>query len=187
MSKFKISSGLAAVVLLVSLFAGWSTLLLVTVLMLLFCEISEEVKKVMISVITFFAALTLFSMAWGIVVDGVSLVVNSLKSLIGIINTYLSNPINIFKLETNVIHPVTTLVDLADNIVSYLVVLAKFGFVIAILSNRPMKENFVVKKINGYISKFVNYINTFEVSINNVQQSNVQEQTVDSNVNQING
>ena len=50
-----------------------------------------------------------------------------------------------------------------------------------------MKENFVFKKINGYVSKFVNYINTFEVSINNVHQSNVQEQTVDSNVNQING
>ena len=33
MNKYKISSGLAAVVLLVSLFACWSTLLLVTVLM----------------------------------------------------------------------------------------------------------------------------------------------------------
>ena len=45
MNKFKISSGLAAVVLLVSLFAGWSTLLLVTVLMLLFCEMFISVYK----------------------------------------------------------------------------------------------------------------------------------------------
>ena len=50
MSKLKIKSGLIGILLLAGLFAGWEALLIITVLILLFCEINENIKKVIISV-----------------------------------------------------------------------------------------------------------------------------------------
>lgn len=73
MSKLKINSWLASVILLGCLFSGWATFLTVVVLMLIFCEISVSVKQVLVRVITFYFGITLLSMAWGLIVDGVNL------------------------------------------------------------------------------------------------------------------
>ena len=44
MNKVKISSGLASVLLLACLFAGWQTMLLVALLMFVFCEVEDKVN-----------------------------------------------------------------------------------------------------------------------------------------------
>ena len=173
MNKVKISSGLAAIVLLASLFSGWTILLTVSILMLLFCEMNETIKQVMVKVITFYVGLTIVNLAWELIVDGVNLITSSLNQLIAVINSYLTEPINIYKLELYLLSPLTNIVSLIDGIVVYLLVFAKFMFIIAILGNKPMKENFIVKKINEFISKAIAFINSFEITSANVQQQPV--------------
>ena len=173
MNKVKISSGLAAIVLLASLFSGWTILLTVSILMLLFCEMNETIKQVMVKVITFYVGLTIVNLAWELIVDGVNLITSSLNQLIAVINSYLTEPINIYKLELYLLSPLTNIVSLIDGIVVYLLVFAKFMFIIAILGNKPMKENFIVKKINEFISKAISFINSFEITSANVQQQPV--------------
>ena len=48
MNKLKINNGLAAIILLASLFAGWQTLLLAVILMLIFCEVNDKVRNLMV-------------------------------------------------------------------------------------------------------------------------------------------
>lgn len=170
MNRVKISSGLAAIVLLASLFSGWSTLLTVTVLILLFCELDEKIKSIMVRVITFYVGLTIFDLAWGLIVDGINLIPSTIEQLVTVINSYLSKPIDILKLEVYLLNPATSLVGIADGIINYLIIFAKFAFIVCILGNKAMKENFVVKKINEYVNKAVNYINSFEINANNMQQ-----------------
>lgn len=174
MNKVKISTGLAAIVLLASLFSGWTILLTVSVLMLLFCEMNETIKQVMVKVITFYVGLTVVNLAWDLIVDGVGLAISSLNQLIEVINSYLSEPINIYKLELYLLNPISNIVNILDGIVVYLLVFAKFMFIIAVLGNKPMKENFIVNKINEFINKTITFINSFE--INNVQQPVYQNQ-----------
>jgi len=177
MNKLKISTGLAAIVLLSSLFAGWGTLLTVCVLMLLFCEMNDNIKRVMTTVITFYVGLTIVQLAWDLIVDGVNLVTNSIDSIVNIINNYLNEPINLYKLKQYLLSPLSGVVNLGNNIIYYLLAFTKFAFIVAILCNKPMKDNFVVRKINEYINKVVNYINSFEMPLNMNQQTvNVQNQ-----------
>ena len=63
MNKLKINNGLAAIILLASLFAGWQTLLLAVILMLIFCEVNDKVRNLMVNVIAFLVGLTLISFA----------------------------------------------------------------------------------------------------------------------------
>lgn len=179
MNKLKINAGLASVALLGGLISGWSSLLILVILMLIFCELNDSVKKVMVRVVTFYFGITLFSTAWGLIVDGVNLVIDSFNDFIVLINNYLTDPISVYKLETYLLTPVSSVVSILDEIVSYLLVFAKFSFIIAVLCNKNMKDNFIVKKINGFVDKVVTYVNSFDMMQNNYQQQANQSQTFD--------
>ena len=178
MSKLKINSGLASVILLACLFSGWATFLTVVILMLIFCEISDSVKQVLIRVITFYFGITLLSMAWGLLVDGVNLVIDSFNDFIGIINSYLTDPISVYKLEAYLLTPIAKVVSLADGIISYLFVFIKFSFILAVLGNKKLKDNFIVIKLNIFVDKVVSFVNSFDMMQNNMQQQS-QPQTFD--------
>lgn len=178
MSKLKINSGLASVILLACLFSGWATFLTIVILMLIFCEISDSVKQVLIRVITFYFGITLLSMAWGLIVDGVNLVIDSFNDFIGIINSYLTDPISVYKLEAYLLTPIAKVVSLADGIISYLFVFIKFSFILAVLGNKKLKDNFIVIKLNIFVDKVVSFVNSFDMMQNNMQQQN-QSQSFD--------
>lgn len=146
--------------------------------MLIFCEISDSVKQVLIRVITFYFGITLLSMAWGLLVDGVNLVIDSFNDFIGIINSYLTDPISVYKLEAYLLTPIAKVVSLADGIISYLFVFIKFSFILAVLGNKKLKDNFIVIKLNIFVDKVVSFVNSFDMMQNNMQQQS-QPQTFD--------
>ena len=59
MNKLKINNSLAAIILVAALFAGWQTMLLVVLLMLIFCELDDKIKNLATTVIAFLVGLTL--------------------------------------------------------------------------------------------------------------------------------
>lgn len=165
MSKIKINPGLAAIVLLACLFAGWQTLLLVVLFMLLFCEVDDKLKSIIIKVITFFAAYTIVSTAWDLIVGGVNLVLGTINDVLNLINSFLdiTDQIDFTPLTQYCLNPISKLVSMADNIVSFIFLIVKFTFIIATIQNKPAKENFVSKKINEFVTKIVNYINGIDL------------------------
>lgn len=170
MNKVKINSGLASVLVLVSLFAGWQTLLLVVLFILLFCELDDTIKGMIIKVVSFYAALALFSTLWGLLTDVFPLAVNSFDKFIEIIEGYIDEPIDLSKVHAYLFDPINSIISIADSIVQYLIVLVKFMFIISVLANKVMKENFITKFINKYVDKVVDFVNGIElgkVDINN--------------------
>lgn len=184
-NKIKISSGLASIILLACIFSGWETLLIVTVLMLLFCETDKNVKDIAIKVISFCVALNLVSYGWDLISDGVNLIINSIDDIVDLINSYLNygSQISIAKLQSYLLSPIAKLLNIANDVVAYLILFAKFSFIIAVLGNKQLKENIIVSKINNYITKVVNFINTFDYASQQSQQQS-QQQSNQSNHNE---
>ena len=174
MTKFKINTVIAATALLAGILAGWDTFLIITVLILLFCEMNDNLKNVMIRIITFFLALTFFTLVWNLIVDGISLIPNLIEQLVSLINNYLTEQINIYKLEAYLFKPILEITSIANTVVSYLLMFVKFSFVIAILRNKPMKENFIIKKINDFVRKIIGFLNGIDVSIQQLPVMNQQ-------------
>lgn len=177
MSKLKIKSGLIGVLLLAGLLAGWETMLIVAVLILLFCEINENIKKIMISVISFFIGITLVSLLWQIISEGIGVVIYVFNKFIEFLNYYLTNPINISKLTNYVFSPIQNVVSTFDEVIKYLLIIAKFCFVIGTLAKKTIN----IPIISKYVDKALNYVNATDSAESNNNQS-----TQTNNTNQNN-
>lgn len=158
MSKVKIKSGLASLIIVLTMFAGWEATLITCVLMLLFCELEDNTKNLMSTVLTFVAGIALFTIVWNLLVSAVGLITGSFDGIIDFFNYYLVDKIQLAKVHSYVIYPITKLVSIADNIVDFLVTLTKCLFIFAVILNKPMKENFATKKISMYVEKFMNFV-----------------------------
>lgn len=154
-NKIKLNTGLASIILVASIFAGWQTVLLVTILMFVFCDIDERVKQVATSVITFFVGYTIVSVGWDIVISIIDLVVKTFNSFIAYLVTNFEAEIEIAA--------VTGLINIVVNVleqgVPIILSLAKIGFVIGVLCGRPAKNNVFSAKINEYVNKAINFVN----------------------------
>ena len=164
MNKFKISPGLVGIILLTSLFAGWQTLLIVVALILLFCETDDKIKNIITKVLAFYATITIFSTAWNLLTDAYDVAVGIFNKLLATINSYLgyTNQIDVSGLNDYVLTPLSNLIAIADSIIVYLIALIKFMFIISTIKNKQLKENIVTKKINEFVTKIINYINSID-------------------------
>lgn len=191
MGKVKINNNLAALMLVASIFAGWGTLMIVTILMIIFCDLNDKIKPLIIKVVSFMAGITLILLGWDLVSNGIDLIFKLFNNIISIINSYLSysNKIDLVEFEGKFVVPVTTVVASIGSIIKYLVTFSKFGFIIAVISGKAMKENAWTKKVNQYVSKFTNFANSFDESVN-VNANNVETvstvNNIENNINQNN-
>ena len=162
MSKVKLNPGLIGIVLLTSLFAGWETLLIVTALILIFCEVDDKIKSLIVKVVAFFAGLALVTMAWNLIVNGINVIFTGIDDFINIINSYLGygNQVNVASFNSYLVNPIKYVLDIADKVMQFLFTFVKFAFIVAVLNNKPAKENFVMKKVNQFVDKAVSYVNS---------------------------
>ncbi len=160
MTKYKINPGLASLMVVASIFAGWQTLLIVTALLLLFCDLDEKVKGVMIRVLTFYAAYTLVSWGWDLIYKLVDVVFNSINGIVNTINSWLEygSQIDLSKLNLYFVNPIQSVMKIADDVISFLLLFARCGFVVAVLMNKPAKETPISKKISEFVTSITNYV-----------------------------
>ena len=177
MSKLKIKPGLIGILLLASLFAGWETLLIVTVLILLFCEMNDTIKKIMVSVISFFIGYTLVSLLWQIISDGIGVVIYAFNQFIEFLNYYLTTSIDVSKL-TNYIPIISKYV---NKVLNYINSSDSNDTSNEGTQNQPsnnqvnnMNNNFANQQVNN--QQYVN--NQSQPLNNNPQFTNVQNQQV---------
>ena len=186
MNKLKINNSLAAIILVAALFAGWQTMLLVVLLMLIFCELDDKIKNLATTVVAFLVGLTLISILWALIYDGVNLLLDSVDTIVKVLNAYLSsgNKIDIAGLQVKFIDPVKQLLGVGDSFVDFLIAFTKFGFVISILTGAAMKNNAFTRKVNEYINKALGFINNYGVNqapINNNNSNNQNVQNYQNN------
>ena len=161
MNKVKVSTGLASLLLVGSIFAGIGTLLTITALLLIFCEV-DNIKGVIVRVVSFYLGLLLFTTVWGIIVDGYGLVYNTITDFIGIIDSYADKPVDVSKLYQYLLTPIKNIVNICDNVVDFFVVIIKFLFFVSFLEGKVAKENFISKFVNKFVDKVVAFVNGIE-------------------------
>ena len=157
MNKVKIHPGLASIALLASLFAGWETLLIVTVLLFAFCEIDERTKGIATSVLAFYVGYTIITWGWDLIESVLYMLPSLLTKFVDIINNFLS-PLDYISL-VKITGPITTLLGLASDVVSLVFTIVKLTFVINVLSGKDPKKFFLSGMFSKFIDKALNFIN----------------------------
>jgi len=174
MKKVKVSANILSLLILISLFIGWEYILILTAFIWCFCDTSQNIKNLTIRAIAVYAACYLFTMAWSLVSDGYGLGVEAVEGLFQILASWgvdvLEATANITKY---VLSPLGVVVSLLGNVVSFLVLFAKFKFVYSIVTNKPMTGIF--GKIQQYINYFVNFATSNLYEDQQVQQQPQQQ------------
>ena len=168
MNKVKISNGLAVVMLLASVFAGWQTMLILIVLLFAFCDVNDTIKNTIIAVVTFRMGVTIVNLGWDVIKDFASAALDLYNSLVIYVEDY-----DVLATLTKISGWINTLLNIADDVIKALITLTEIGFVVAIFVGKNRKQNFVSRKIDEYVSKAVNYIN----NLNRASEQPVQTQT----------
>ena len=164
MYKVKLSTSLASIALIASMFAGLATFLTVVALMIIFCEI-DNIKGVIVRVTSFYLGLILVQTAWNLIFDGYTdLFYGGINSIVDVINSYLDKPVDITKLFKYVLTPIKTIMAYLDTVVSYFITFSKFAFVVALLSNKAPKQNFFTNFINKFVDKVITFVNGIDAS-----------------------
>ncbi len=163
MKEFKLNTGIISVMILATLFTGWTVLLLVVGIVVI-TNSSETVKNLLIKTIALLVGCLLFDVAWDIIVSGISVIESAIDSLFMILyelEIEAEKPEFLTTLFDGIIYNITPVI---SNIVSFAIVFAKFSFIINELTNKAGKKPF--SKIDEYLNNVVNYINNNFNSVN---------------------
>ena len=159
MKKVKASANLLSMIMLVSLFIDWKWMLLVTVFIWCFCESGQAIKNLIIRCLAVYAGCLLFAWFWDIIYSGYQLGVSSIDGLFNILTSFGAEMGEaVTNLNKYVLNPVNIVVNVLGDAVSFLIVLAKFKFIVSVVTNRPLTGIF--GKIQEYINYFVNFGNS---------------------------
>ena len=173
MQKLKINPGLAAVILVAGLLTGGQTLLTVVVLMFAFCEVDSKVTNIAVKVITFFVGLALFNLLWSGIYNSADGIAYCLQKLCETINNWIPAT-SAFRIPTtDFMTPINAFVQIADRVITILLIFVKLGFVISLFAGKDKKATGLVGKVQDYITKSLVFIN----NINGVQQRTAQTTT----------
>lgn len=155
MSKLKVNPNLAAVLVLVGLFAGWQYMIW-AVLFVFLCEDDENLKSITIKTIALLAACYLFQNVWNLIEGGYGVIYDIIKGIFIIIQSIdetVLMPSFITILFTSILG---TVVSIIGSIISLLILFTKISFVISVISNKAFNKPF--SKIDEYLTLFTNYI-----------------------------
>ena len=155
MNKVKVSNGVAAGLLVASLFAGIGTTLTIAVLLLIFCDI-EDFKKVLVRVLSFAVAMFILTAGWDLLVNLYGLFLTIINSLVEFIDSYLSKPLDVSGFYRYSLTPIKTIINMIDSIFDYVVAAIKLGFVVIFLKKKDVKETFLSKLISNFVNSFGN-------------------------------
>ena len=172
MKKIKTNANLLALLLIISLFAGWEYIILVSAFVWLFTEENKALKDLSIKVIAVYGACVLFSMAWSLISGVIDLGSEGILTVFNVLNSYNSD-IVATDIQRYFLHPVGYIVTYIGMLVSFLILFVKFSFIRSVVMNKPMFGLF--GKLEEYVNSFTRFANA------NIYEENASKPEKDSN------
>ena len=157
MNKIKVNPGVASIALVASIFAGWETLLLVTVLLFALCEVDEKTKGIATNVLAFYLSFTIIVWCWDLIETALYFIPTLISKLIGLVNNFLS-PLDYIYAD-KIISPINSVLGGIGSIISLLFTIIKLSFVINVISGKNPRKFMLSGLFNKFIDKAINFIN----------------------------
>lgn len=163
MKKFNVNANLLALLMLISLFAGWEYMIIVTAFIWVFCESSKNLKDLTIRAIAIYAGCYLFNVVWILLTDVYGVAIEGLNTILSIIANFGADSAEFSikflefttKLTTYFLTPLDNIVGILGSLVTLLILYIKFKFIVSTLSNKPITGVF------GFVQKYINSVLNF--------------------------
>lgn len=163
MKKFNVNANLLALLMLITLFAGWEYMIIVTAFIWVFCESSKNLKDLTIRTIAVYAGCSLFNILWSLLTGVYDVVIKGLDTLLELIATLGAESLDfsikfaefVTKLNSYFLNPVDSVVAILGSLVTLLILFIKFKYIVSTLSNKPLKG------FLGFVQKYIDAVVDF--------------------------
>lgn len=163
MKKFNVNANILALLMLVTLFAGWEYMIIVTAFIWVFCESSKNLKDLTIRTVAVYAGCSLFNILWNLLTGVYDVVIEALNTLLEFIATLGAESLEfslkfaefVTKLNSYFLSPVDNIVGIVGSLVTLLILFIKFKYIVSTLSNKPLKG------FLGFVQKYIDAVVDF--------------------------
>ena len=163
MKKFNVNANLLALLMLITLFAGWEYMIIVTAFIWVFCESSKNLKDLTIRTIAVYAGCSLFNILCSLLTGVYDVVIKGLNTLLEFIATLGAESLDfslkfaefVTKLNSYFLNPVDDIVGILGSLIALLILFIKFKYIVSTLSNKPLKG------FLGFVQKYIDAVVDF--------------------------
>ncbi len=155
MKSFKVNENLLGLLLVGAMFAGWEYLIVVTAFAFVFCEISEKFKDLVVKVLAVFIALSLTVLLWDLILEGKEVVFGGLREFFKLLVSWGVTDELLYNFDKYFMNLINFVLDVASNIVRFVVLAVKVRFILSVLSNKEMKS--VFSPVQSFINKSLDF------------------------------
>lgn len=157
MKKFKINENLLALLMFGSMFAGWQYLIIVAAFIWVFCEAGKSLKDLTVKVLALFGACAVTYLAWDVVTQGIDAIFGGLKHFFEMLVSWGVDSDLVYNTDQYLFTPINKVVEIADSLLTFVVLLVKFKFIYSVISNKEMKGAFF--PVQHFLDKILVFAN----------------------------
>ena len=158
MKKFKVNENLLALLMFAAMFAGWQYLIIVTAFIWVFCEAGKSLKNLTIKIIALYGACALVLLGWDIINQGITTIFGGLRKFFEMLVSWgvSANLVNGYD-DYFYIPICVKLFEILGEVVTLVILVVKFRFILSVISNKEMKGVFF--PVQGLLDKIVTFAN----------------------------
>lgn len=150
MKSFKVNENLLGLLLVGAMFAGWEYLIVVTAFSLVFCDISEKFKDLVVKVLAVFIAISLILLLWDLVLEGKEVIFGGLRSFFELLVSWGVDSDLLYNFDKYFMNIINFIFNIAGDVLVFIVLAIKVRFIFSVLNNKEMSSVF------GPVQSFIN-------------------------------
>jgi ribosomal protein S27AE len=156
MKKLKVNENILALLMFISMFAGWQYMIIVLGFIWAFCEAGNSLQKLTVKVVSVFGGIAIVSLVWSLVVQGIDATMGGLNRFFQMLVSWGVDGNLVVNANRYAFQPINLLVEIFESVLNLLLLIVKVKFIFCVLANKNYTGFWPVKGIAEKIENFAN-------------------------------
>ena len=156
MKKLKVNENILALMMFISMFAGWQYMLIVLGFIWAFCEAGNSLQRLTVKVVSVFGGIAIVSLIWSLIIQGADATLGGLNKFFQMLVSWGVDANLVTNANKYAFQPIDLILSIFESILNLLLLIVKVKFIFSVLGNRTYTGFWPVKGIAEKIENFAN-------------------------------
>ena len=154
MKKLKVNENILALLMFITMFAGWQYMIIVVGFIWAFCEAGNSLQKLTVKVVSVFGAIAIVSLVWSLILQGVDATMGGLNRFFQMLVSWGVDATLVTNANRYAFQPIDLLLGILESVLNLLLLIVKVRFIFSVLANRNYNGFWPVKGLAEKIENF---------------------------------
>ena len=154
MKKLKVNENILALLMFITMFAGWQYMIIVVGFIWAFCEAGNSLQKLTVKVVSVFGAIAIVSLMWSLIVQGVDATMGGLNKFFQMLVSWGVDANLVTNANRYAFTPIELLLSIFESVLNLLLLIVKVRFIFSVITNKNYNGFWPVRGIAEKIEHF---------------------------------